>query len=439
MNFPRSLRTRFTIQTGGAIVSLVILFALITIVAVGIHLYNAAASDALSVYAGISTAHGDTLQGLLHEYTARLDPHVWIIHTGHRTLHSPNTGPNPMAPLINGIIAQPLSLRLVRSHAGMLYVIDWPLSPDLSLLGDLVLVMAIVGVAAAAGSVLLGRWTTHRVLEPVKRMTRSVELMLATNQFFPVQNPSRTDDEFSQLAELLSELLQTLEARSQRDRMLLADAAHQLRTPLEVIRGNIDILRDWDAIDRTTEEETMTAIDRAVSEMVTLVGDLLTLEHVRSDGPVDLAPYSLRPLLEDAAEDAHALNPALNIAVHSTADVTVLSQEAFARRALWAVLENAVKYSPPAGVIDITVQVQQEYIGVAIRDQGPGIPKEELRHIFTRFYRGTNGHGHSGTGLGLSIAEALMRSQRGNITVETVPGGTVFTLWFLPAPPSSVS
>jgi two-component system sensor histidine kinase MprB len=261
--------------------------------------------------------------------------------------------------------------------------------------------------------------------------------MLETNQFLPVQNPSRTDDEFSQLAELLSELLQTLDARWQRDRMVLADAAHQLRTPLEVIRGNIDILRDWDAIDRTTEEETMTAIDRAVSEMVTLVGDLLTLENVRNDGPVDLSPYPLRPLLEDAAEDAHALNPVLRINMESSQGLMVLGQEAFARRALWAVLENAVKYSPAGGLIDISVHTQSGYVGVSIRDEGPGIPEEDLPHIFTRFYRGANGHGHSGTGLGLSIAEALMRSQRGNITVEADEGGTVFTLWFLPAPPSS--
>ena len=97
----------------------------------------------------------------------------------------------------------------------------------------------------------------------------------------------------------------------------LADAAHQLRTPLEVIRGNLDIVRDWDSIDRATEEETMAAVDRTVSEMITLVGDLLTLEHVRNDGPVQLVPYLIRTLLEDASEDARALNSELTVTLQS--------------------------------------------------------------------------------------------------------------------------
>lgn len=436
MKYPKSLRTRFTIQTGGAIVSLVVAFALITLVAVSIHLYDAGVSDAGSVYSGISEAHGATLQVLLHEYTRSVDPHVWILRGTHVLFRSPNTAPYPFGPLINGIARRSVSSRLIRSRGGLQYVVDWPLRPDIDLLGDLILVMGIAGVAAAAGGVLLGRWTTHRVLEPVKRMTHSVERMLATGQFLPVENPSRTDDEFSRLAALLSQLVQTLESRWQRDRTLLADAAHQLRTPLEVIRGNLDIVRNWDAIDRATEEETMAAIDRTVSEMITLVGDLLTLEHVRNDGPVQLAPYGMRTLLEDASEDARALSPGLAITLDTPQYDIVLSHEPFARRALWAVLENAVKYSPPGGRIDISAHRQGAFLGVTVTDHGPGIPPEDIPHIFTRFYRGVNGHGNSGTGLGLSIAEALMKSQQGYITAESCGNGASFTLWFLLAPPS---
>ncbi|MCL4495014.1 MAG: HAMP domain-containing histidine kinase [Firmicutes bacterium] len=431
MNFPRSLRTRFTIQTGGAIVSLVVVFAVITILAVSLHLYDAAASDAYSVYSGLHQAHGDTLTAIVHEYTRAVDPHIWIIRSGRVVLRSPNASSRPAGPLTTGLAQQPFSFRLVKSNRLVTYVINWPLKPDLDLLEDLVLSMTIVGIAAAAGGVLLGRWTTHRVLEPVKRMTRSVEVMLSTNQFLPVENPSRTDDEFSQLAWLLSELVQTLEARWQRDRTLLADAAHQLRTPLEVIRGNLDILRNWDTIDRATEEESLAAIDRAVSEMITLVGDLLTLEHVRNEGPAQLDPYPLTTLLEDASEDARALNPSLHIVLQGQTQETIRVHEPFARRALWAVLENAVKYSPENGRIEISVLTQGDLCGISIRDYGPGIPEEDIPHIFTRFYRGQNGRGKSGTGLGLSIADALMRSQKGHITVDTGQDGTTFTLWFL--------
>ena len=438
MNFPRSLRTRFTIQTGGAIVSLVVVFAIITILAVSLHLYDAAASDAYSVYSGLNQAHGETLVAIVHEYTRSVDPHIWIIH-GHRILlHSPNAATHPTGPLTTGLSRNPFSFRLVKHSTFATYVVNWPLKPDLDLLGDLVLSMAIVGVAAAAGGVLLGRWTTHRVLEPVKTMTRDVEIMLSSNQFLPVDNPSRTNDEFSQLARLLSELVQTLEARWQRDRTLLADAAHQLRTPLEVIRGNLDILRNWDTIDRTTEEENLAAIDRAVSDMIALVGDLLTLEHVRNEGMAQLDVHPLQTLLEDACEDAKALDSSLQIVLQGQPQETVIVHEAFARRALWAVLENAVKYSPKGGRIEISVLTQGELCGISIRDYGPGIPAQDIPNIFTRFYRGQNGPGKSGTGLGLSIAEALMRSQKGHITVDTNDQGTTFTLWFLRGSSSSL-
>ncbi len=437
MNFPRSLRTRFTIQTGGAIVSLVVVFAIITILAVSLHLYDAAASDAYSVYSGLKQAHGETLVAIVHEYTRPVDPHIWIIRGHHVVLHSPNASPYPQGPLIPGLVRNPLSFRLVKNTAQATYVVNWPLKPDLDLLGDLVLSMAIVGVAAAAGGVLLGRWTTHRVLEPVKRMTRSVEIMLKTNQFLPVENPSRTNDEFSQLAGLLSQLVQTLEARWQRDRTLLADAAHQLRTPLEVIRGNLDILRNWDTIDRSTEQESLVAIDRAVSEMIALVGDLLTLEHVRNEGLAQLNAYPLQTLLEDACEDAKALDSSLHIVLEGTTQENIKIHEPFARRALWAVLENAVKYSPQGGRIEISVLTDGELCGIAIRDYGPGIPAQDIPNIFTRFYRGQNGRGKSGTGLGLSIADALMRSQKGHITVAPSDQGTTFTLWFLRESPYS--
>ncbi len=431
-----SLRTRLTVQTIAAIVSLVIFLATVTLVAVSIHLYDAAVSDAFTVYDGAADVHGATRQALLNAYDRNLDPHVWIIRNSHIVARSPNTRHQvPTLSHFSPLVLKPVtSIQFVRRRGALQYIVDWPISPDIDIMGDLVLVLGVVTIVSAVVGVVLGRWITGRVLEPVQRMTTAVQEMIVQGKYHPVTNPSpKGGDEFSQLSRVFSQLITILTERWERDRTSLAEAAHQLRTPLEVIRGNLDILSQWDVIEPTIEQESLAAMDRAVSDMTHMVGDLLTLERAGRQLPVALDALPLEPLLEDIIEDARAIRPdiPLQLSFPKVSGVMVWANEDYTRRTLWAVVDNALKYGGrPEIPISIAVVVSDAQVVVSVADHGPGIPPEDMPHLFERFYRGQSARGASGTGLGLSIAKALMNSQQGRLELQSSPSGTTIILTF---------
>lgn len=432
-----SLRNRLTTQTISAIVVLVVVLALVTLVSVSIHLFDAARSDAYAAYDGISAVRGSTRQALLNEYTRPLDPHIWVIQQHRVIAHSPNTKGQPLPTLSHWgpLVFSPVAAVQIDVRQGSLqYRIDWPISSDLDILGDLLVVLGFVTAMAALVGILLGRWITGRVLEPVKNMTDSVQTMIRDQEYHPVINPSpHTGDEFSELSQVFSQLITILNDRWERDRTLLAEAAHQLRTPLEVMRGNLDILSHWESVDTALEEESLAALDRAVSDMTHLVRDLLTLEQANRQPPMKLQPLALIPILEDIVEDAHALSPDVPIVFNPPAAMTdrVLGFEPYVRRALWSVLENALKYAAtPESPVLIHMVTTPDDLDLVVEDHGPGISTEDLPHLFERFYRGETARGTVGTGLGLSIVQALMSAQGGALEVESSDAGTRIHLRF---------
>lgn len=447
-----SLRHRLTIQAILALLVLLAFIATITLGAVALHLFDSAKSETETVFRSLYPAGEDTVHQLLRAYTRHVDPHVWILHDGTIVATSSNARRDPIVGrAFTHLRWSPEPVwRLVKHAGGDTYVIDWPLAPDLDLLRDLALVLSAVTAASAVAAAFLARWATHRTLYPVSRMTRSVQAMLATNRFAPIPAPSPENDEFTQLAGILSRLITTLEQRWRKDRQVLAEAAHQLRTPLEVIRGNLELLnlcdlespaampgegdggstfagRDLAEIRR----ESLGAIDRATQDMTVLVTDLLTLERARLDSPPSLTPLDLSLLVREIGEDAAALAPQLTVTVEAPDGTWALGDVPSARRALWAVVENAIRYTPEGGYVQMAVRRREEQVEVTVSDTGPGIPAEELPHVFERFYRGHRSRQLGGSGLGLPIARALMEAQGGRLELSSrAPGGTVVTLGF---------
>lgn len=414
-----------------SITGLVVTIAVITVGAVGLHLFDAAQAQSSAFYLNLD-ALAKTSPRIILQYTRRTDPHIWLIRQNHVVLRSPNTGSLPHGPRVTEIVSTPtLAWRLVRQGDGYLWIIDWPLGSDLDLVSDLVLVMALVTAGASVAGAILGRRTTHRVLQPVANMSRSVETMLDRQQYRPIPAPSPHNDEFTQLATVLSRLITTLEVRRQRDRRMLADAAHQLRTPLEVIRGNLGILIEWDHIDPDTERDTLNALERAAQDMTRLVDDLLTLERAGNYQEA-LGRVALADLVEEVAEDAKAVasdhSVRYQIPIADRAEVNADLEAS--RRAIWVLVENALKYSPRGSEVALTLDTSEQGWALAVTSRGPAIPPTELDHIFDRFYRGQNTQGIAGNGLGLAIAKALMASQHGRLDVASDAQKTEFTLWW---------
>ncbi len=426
----QSLRTKFTIQTVISISGLVVMVALITVTLVALHLYDAARSQTSAFYANLVSVYKTSPRVVL-QYTRAADPHIWVFRHRHLLIRSPNTLPYPPGPLATRLLTHPyLTWRLSRYADGRHWVIDWPLGPDLDVIRDLMIVSATVTLGASAAGALLGRRTTHRVLEPVAAMSRTVEAMLDRQQYRPIPPPSPRHDEFTELASVLSHLITTLEDRRQRERLLLAEAAHQLRTPLEVIRGNVDILIDWEHIDPDTEHDTLLAIKRASEDMTTLVQNLLTLENARNY-PQQLVRLDLRELVEEVAEDAKAIGSEHQITASLPSPPAIVDGDlAAARRALWAVMENALKYAPPGTEISLRLESKHRRWMIAVVNTASPIPADELPRLFDRFYRGRQTRTTAGSGLGLAIAKALMENQKGGIFADSSERDTTFTLWW---------
>ncbi len=216
-----------------------------------------------------------------------------------------------------------------------------------------------------------------------------------------------------------------------------ADASHELRTPLAVIRTSAELalrrLREPEAY-----RESLAEVAAEAERMTQLVEDLLFL--ARSDARtvgLPLAPFDLRDAVRDAVAEVRdlALNRHMEMRLTLPPDpVTVTGNRAATRRLYLALLDNAIKYSPPARPVNVTLTATAQQITVAIEDFGIGIAATDLPNIFQRFYRADKARtgsldGHGGHGLGLSLAETLARAHGATIAVKSVEGeGSVFSV-----------
>jgi signal transduction histidine kinase len=223
-------------------------------------------------------------------------------------------------------------------------------------------------------------------------------------------------------------------------RRFMADAAHELRTPITILRARADVARQRER-EPAAYVETLTEIERDAARMGAIVDDLLTL--ARADAG-ERGLRAERCFLDDVVLDAvHAAQPlagrrGVALEVGAFEEAPVLGEPALLRQAALIVLDNALKYTPAGGTVTVTVGVAGGQCALAVRDTGAGIPPEVLPHVFERFYRGAPAEGREpGAGLGLAIARWIAEAHGGTIAVESEPGcGTTVTIR-LPAAVSS--
>jgi two-component system sensor histidine kinase MprB len=208
-----------------------------------------------------------------------------------------------------------------------------------------------------------------------------------------------------------------LDASLLAQRQLVADASHELRTPVASLRTNVEVLRGADALPREERERLHDDVDEQISELGALVNDVIEL--ARGDEPPS-RPEEVRLdlLVLQSAERMRRLVPERVIVLEAEPTLVSGVPERLAR-AVNNVLDNAVKWGPPGTPVDVTVRAGE----VAVRDHGRGIPADELPHVFDRFYRGTGARDRPGSGLGLAIVRQVAVSHGGSVTAEAAPGG----------------
>ena len=236
-----------------------------------------------------------------------------------------------------------------------------------------------------------------------------------------------------------------LQEALERQRRFVADVAHELRTPLTSIQGNLDFLvaRAELSLNRALADALRDMV-RETDRLVHLVEDLLSLAQMDEGEALRVTRVDLETVAYGLYAVARAGAPSIIFDFSSTqagtGDAIVPADDQKVRIALRNVLDNAVKYTPAGGTVQVAVSKDARGVSVRVADTGIGIAPQALSRIFDRFYREDRARAYSpgGTGLGLAIARSIALAHRGNLTVESKEGlGTTFTFW-LPRCPAKL-
>jgi two-component system sensor histidine kinase MprB len=281
-------------------------------------------------------------------------------------------------------------------------------------------------LGGALAAALLGRLAAAAVLRPVRSLAETVREVTTTrdlNQRIAVSG----HDEVGSLAENFNAMLAALEESQRAQQQLIADASHELRTPLTAHRTNVELLARPD-LPPERRPHVLGAAVRGIEELSTLINDLI--QAARNGKSVDArAPVALDELVARAVERAQHRAPTLRFESRLE-PYTLSAARTRLERAVDNVLDNAVKWSPADGLIEVTLAG-----GVlTVRDHGPGIEPSDLPHVFDRFYRSAAARGLPGSGLGLAIVKQTVDDHGGSVNVTNAgDGGTVVALRFDPA------
>jgi two-component system sensor histidine kinase MprB len=292
----------------------------------------------------------------------------------------------------------------------------------------LLLAVAGFGVLGAASA---GAAVARAGLRPVDRLTDTVE-HIARTEDLNVRIPVEGQDEIARLSTSFNAMTAALASSRERQSQLIADAGHELRTPLTSLRTNIELLERSEASGRALPPEDRRALLASVkaqmTELAALIGDLQELS--RPDAAHVLQVVPLHEVTETALRRARLRGPDLKIAAE-VAPWYVRGEAAALERAIVNLLDNAVKFSPAGGTIDVRLHGGQ----LTVRDHGPGIAADELPHVFERFWRSPSARSLPGSGLGLSIVARTVQQSGGEVTLAPAEGGGTLAVLQLPGAP----
>lgn len=297
------------------------------------------------------------------------------------------------------------------------------------LVEELLLVGALVLLVCAWGSY----WLAARSFAPIQHLARTARRIQAGDLHQRVPVPT-AHDEIQYLALTLNAMLESLEHAFLRQRRFVADASHELRTPVTVLRNKAEVA----LLSRRQPEEYERVLREVSGEserLSRLLGDLLLLAR-RDEGwmPCAQEPVHLNQLAALVVEYAQPLAEQRGIGVQKRTEepVTIQGDEAQLIQVIMNLVENALWYTNAGGTVTVSVYAHATQARLEVQDTGEGIAAEHLPHVFERFYRGDQARQRtkkSGAGLGLSIAEGIVRAHGGTITVESQVGkGSMFTV-----------
>lgn len=312
-----------------------------------------------------------------------------------------------------------------------------PLDFGTNLLDQLKVALVTAGIGAVVLAVIFGLWNSYRLASPIKSLASTSAQMGAGNLSVRANLNTGGEigalgDQFNLMADSLQATIQQLEDERDSLRRFIADASHELRTPITALKNFNALLQGPAASDPAAQKEFLFESQTQIERLAWITANLLDLSRLDAGLlELDLAEHDLREIIESSTAPFVSLAGEKRISLDTQLPATPILLSADRPRlemAIGNLLDNAIKFTPEEGKVDVILESDAKNISVLVRDSGDGIPPGELAHIFERFYRG-RGHSVEGSGLGLSIVKSVVEAHGGTVSVESTPGeGTTFRL-----------
>lgn len=306
-------------------------------------------------------------------------------------------------------------LTVARDEGGAVQIAR-PLAEMDRVLDRVVVILVLMGLGGIALAAALGGLVARAALAPIRRFTLGTEAIAghgAVSQRMPVEG----DDELGRLAASFNSTLDELERSVEAQRQLVADAGHELRTPIASLRANIQVLEDADRLPPHERDALRSDIVSELDELTALVADVVELARgtksadVVDDVRLDLVVESL---LERARRRGNG------VVFDAVLEPTLVSgQPDRIARAVSNLIDNARKWSQPGALVEIRLKEGQ----LTVRDHGPGFEEKDLPHVFDRFFRSDRARAMPGSGLGLAIVRQAAEAHGGSVEASNAPGG----------------
>ena len=275
-------------------------------------------------------------------------------------------------------------------------------------------------------------WFTSRLTEPISQMVTTMREIDRSGKLRKIELGEREESaELQQLIRAFNQMIDRLDRTYERQKFFVADASHELKTPLTVISSYANILKRWGANDESVRTEAIDAIARETIRLQTLTKSMLTLAEAEQEDWLSLDTFDVIPVVDEIATMMETTFQRYIRVKALSHNVKMVGDRDKIQQLLVILIDNALKYSKDT--IDISVSQNKGIVRIEVKDKGIGIPENEIPHLFERFYRvdGARARTTGGVGLGLAIAKRIIDLHEGKVEVFSLHNiGTTITLQF---------
>jgi two-component system OmpR family sensor kinase len=280
--------------------------------------------------------------------------------------------------------------------------------------------LLVAGAAVLAAMAAAGWWLLRLGLGPISEVTHVADAIAAGDRSRRLSGgPEGT--EAALLARAFNVMLDEQAAAEDKLRRFVADASHELRTPVAAIGGFADLWRQG-GIDDNQLGDVMRRIGQESTRMRGLVEDLLLLAHLDEGRALHYSRFDLRDLLEDAALDASATHPSREVIVDAPVSVHIDGDEARLRQVIGNLVSNALIHTDQNCKVTLRARHERDAATITVSDTGPGMTSEDAASVFDRFWRADPSRARGGAGLGMAIVRGIVEAHRGSVKLRSVPG-----------------